>query len=154
MSDGTLRVLGILVALFQEGHGTQKRVPLVGIEEPEIALHPAAAGVLLDGLQDASETTQVIVTSHSPDLLDDKNLDVDSILAVEAHDGNTAIAPVDDASRSALRDKLYTTGELLRRDQLQPDPTSVISDEKVRQLDLFDIKIGKSSRRKGKKESK
>ena len=33
--------------------------PLVGIEEPEIALHPAAAGILLDSLRDASGTTQV-----------------------------------------------------------------------------------------------
>ena len=153
MSDGTLRVLGILVALFQGDQDTQKRVPLIGIEEPEIALHPAAAGVLLDGLRDAAYRKQVIVTSHSPDLLDDKNLDVDSILAVEANDGNTMIAPVDDASRSALGDKLYTTGELLRRDQLQPDPTSIISDEKVKQLNLFDIKTGKSNRRKVKEEA-
>jgi predicted ATPase len=131
MSDGTLRALGILVALFQGDHDTQKRVPLVGIEEPEIALHPAAAGVLLDGLQDAAEKTQVIVTSHSPDLLDDKNLDVDSILAVESQDGNTTIAPVDNASRTVVRDRLFTAGELLRLDQLQPDPT------KVKHLDLF-----------------
>ncbi len=152
MSDGTLRVLGILVALFQGDQDAQKRVMLVGIEEPEIALHPAAAGVLLDGLRDAAEKTQVIVTSHSPDLLDNKDLDVDSILAVEAHDGNTAIAQVDNASRSALRDKLYTTGELLRRDQLQPDSESLISDEKAKQLDLFDFKIGKHSRWKNKEE--
>ena len=139
MSDGTLRVLGILVALFQEDPDMQKRVPLVGIEEPEIALHPAAAGVLLDALRDAAHKTQVITTSHSPDILDDKHLDVDSILAVEAHDGNTVIAPVDEVGRSVVRDKLFTTGELLRRDQLQPDTTSVISAEKARQLRLFDL---------------
>ena len=40
MSDGTLRVLGILVALFQGGSDIQKRVPLIGIEEPELALSP------------------------------------------------------------------------------------------------------------------
>ena len=58
MSDGTLRVLGILVALFQSGgNGTSLRVPLVGIEEPEVALHPGAAGVLLDSLRDASHST-------------------------------------------------------------------------------------------------
>ena len=86
---------------------------------------------MLDGLQDAAEKTQVIVTSHSPDLLDDKNLDVDSILAVESQDGNTTIAPVDNASRTVVRDRLFTAGELLRLDQLQPDPT------KVKHLDLF-----------------
>ena len=132
MSDGTLRVLGILVALFQGSHDSKKRVLLVGIEEPEIALHPAAAGVLLDGLRDAADNTQVIITSHSPDLLDDKNLDPESILAVEALDGNTSIGRVDEAGRSAVRNRLYTTGELLRLNQLQPEPVTVEAEKQSR----------------------
>ena len=131
MSDGTLRVLGILVALFQGSHDSKKRVLLVGIEEPEIALHPAAAGVLLDGLRDAADNTQVIITSHSPDLLDDKDLNPESILAVEALDGNTLIARVDEAGRSAVRDRLYTTGELLRLNQLHPDSAAVEKERKI-----------------------
>ena len=150
MSDGTLRVLGILVALFQGDHNDQKRVPLVGIEEPEIALHPAAAGVLLDALRDAAHKRQVIITSHSPDLLEDKHLDVDSILAVEAYDGNTVIAPVNEVSRSVVRDKLFTIGELLRKDQLEPDEASVISAEKAKQLHLFDLEKKSSSSIKNK----
>ncbi len=139
MSDGTLRALGILVALFQGGNEQQRRVSLVGIEEPEIALHPAAAGVLLDALRDAAHRTQVIVTTHSPDLLEDKHIDVESILAVEADDGNTVIAPVDEVGRSVLRDRLFTVGELLRVDQLRPDPnqTPLANREKTKQLDLF-----------------
>ena len=125
MSDGTLRALGILVALFQEHHDPKKRVLLVGVEEPEIALHPAAAGVLLDALRDAADNTQIIITSHSPDLLDDKDLDPESILAVEARDGTTTIAGIDEAGKSALHDRLYTTGELLRLDQLQPNLDSI-----------------------------
>ncbi len=147
MSDGTLRVFGILVALFQGDHDALKRVSLVGIEEPELALHPAAAGVLLDGLQDAAEKTQVIVTSHSPDLLDDKNLDVNSILAVEAQDGNTAIAPVDDASKSVVQDRLFTIGELLRSNQLQPEPEA-LSAAKEKQLFLPDFDKPKSGKAK------
>ena len=125
MSDGTLRVLGILVALFQGDNDAQKRVTLVGIEEPETALHPGAVAVLLDGLRDAAHRTQVIITTHSPELLDDKHLDVNSILAVEAHDGDTVIAPVDEASRSVVQDRLFTIGELLRSNQLQPDPAAL-----------------------------
>ncbi len=116
-------MLGILVALFQGDDDTQKRVPLVGIEEPEIALHPGAVGALLDALRDAAHRTQVIITTHSPDLLEDKHLDVDSILAVEADD-DTVIARVDDASRSVVQDRLFTVGELLRSNQLQPDPAA------------------------------
>ncbi len=125
MSDGTVRALAILVALFQGNRDLKKHVMLVGIEEPESALHPAAAGVLLDALREAANETQIIITSHSPDLLDDKDLDPESILAVEACDGITIIADIDEAGRSAVRDRLYTTGELLRIDQLQPNPDSI-----------------------------
>lgn len=131
MSDGTLRLLGILVALFQGNHDIQKRVSLVGIEEPEIAMHPAMVGAFLDEFRHAAHKAQVIITTHSPDLLEDKHLDVDSILAVEAHDGNTVIAPIDEVGRSVVHDRLFTVGELLRMDQLQPDPASVVSAKKA-----------------------
>lgn len=124
MSDGTLRALGVLMALFQVSNGMGS-APLVGIEEPEAALHPFAAGVLLDSLREASERTQVLVTSHSADLLDDENISTDSILAVYAEDGLTQIAPLDEAGRTAVRDRLYTAGELLRQDQLRPDPDAL-----------------------------
>ncbi len=150
MSDGTLRLLGILVALFQGNHGTQKRVSLVGIEEPETAMYPAIVGALLDEFRHAAHKAQVIITTHSPDLLEDKHLDVDSILAVEAHDGNTVIAPVDDVSKSVVHDKLFTIGELLSRDQLQPDPASVVSAKKAKQLCLFNFEKRNSNRTKNK----
>jgi predicted ATPase len=137
MSDGTVRALGILVALFQAGNGTGAPVPLVGIEEPEIALHPAAAGLLLDGLREASRSTQVIVTSHSPDLLDNQQLDPDSLLAVYAEAGSTQIAALDQAGRSAILKRLYTPGELLRLNQIRPDPESS-SDKVDKQLRLLD----------------
>ncbi len=124
MSEGTLRALGILVALFQSSNGNRPKVPLVAIEEPEVALHPAAAGVLLDALRDASQRTQILVTSHSPDLLDDDQILAESILAVIADGGLTRIGALDEVGRSALRDRLYTPGELLRLNQLTPDPES------------------------------
>ena len=99
------------------------RVPFVGIEEPEVALHPGAAGVLRDALRAASANTQVAVTSHSPDLLDDKDVTDDSILVVVSRNGETVIGPMDDAGRSAIRDRLYTAGQLLRLNQLEPDLT-------------------------------
>ena len=137
MSDGTVRALGILIALFQAGNGTGSHVPLVGIEEPEIALHPAAAGVLLDVLREASQSTQVIVTSHSPDLLDNEGLSADSLLSVYAKAGSTHIAALDSAGRQAVLKSLYTPGELLRLNQVRPDPEG--APEKIeKQLRLFD----------------
>ena len=124
MSDGTLRAFAVLLALFQ-GAGNGGSAPrLVGIEEPEIALHPAAAGVLVDALRDATEHVQVLVTSHSPDLLDNHDIPDESILAVVAEHGETKIGFLDEVGLSVLRDRLFTAGELLRTDQLRPDPDS------------------------------
>jgi predicted ATPase len=134
MSDGTLRGLGVLVALLQ----ANGRPPtLVGLEEPEIALHPAAVGILVDAVRDASLRTQVLLTSHSPDLLDREDLEDDVILAVAAHEGVTTIGPVDDVSRQVLRDRLFTAGEMLRMNQLRPseDATRTSCAE---HLQLFD----------------
>jgi len=129
MSDGTLRVLGVLVALFQACLDLRRPIPLIGIEEPEIALHPAAASTLASALLEASKSTQVVITSHSPDLLDHEDIPSQSVLAVIADKGKTVIGPVDIASRKALHDRLYTPGELLRLQQLQPEPQSDIQQE-------------------------
>ena len=135
MSDGTLRALGVLVALFQ---GNRDYAPtLVGIEEPETALHPAASAALREALSRASGQTQVIVTSHSPDLLDDRQLDADSFLAVVSESGETRIASLDEASRSTMRQQLFSAGELLRLNQLVPDPVELAAQQE-HQTDLFD----------------
>ncbi len=123
MSDGTLRALGVLLALFQSGPAG-RRPSLVGIEEPETAVHPAAAAVLRDAIVEASRSTQVLVTTHSPELLDDPDLDPDALLAVESIRGRTVISRPDPAGLSAVRDGLYTAGELLRVGQLRPDSGS------------------------------
>ena len=135
MSDGTLRALGVLVALFQ-GFAIDGADPrLVGIEEPEIALHPAAAAVLVDSIRDAAQHTQIFVTSHSPELLDNNEISEDSIIAVVLERGESRIGPLDDAGRSALREHLYTAGELLKMNQLDPDPAA--SRLSSSQIDLF-----------------
>lgn len=134
MSDGTLRALGVLTALFQ---GNRDYAPtVIGIEEPETALHPAASAALREALLRASEKTQVIVTSHSPDLLDDLSLSADALLAVVSRAGETRIASLDEASLFALRDQLFTAGELLRLNQLMPDAEALAAEDR-HQADLF-----------------
>jgi predicted ATPase len=140
MSDGTLRALGILLALFQK-HGLSalktegmQDYPLdvldiagdgiftfVGIEEPESALHPAALLTLLKAFFEATEHTQILVTTHSPELLDNWEIADKQVLAVEYKDGSTHIGPIDSASRDIMREKLCTVGELLHQNQLSID---------------------------------
>jgi predicted ATPase len=119
MSDGTIRAAAVLTALFQPSV-LDGVVRLAGIEEPEIALHPAAAGVLLDALTEASLRVQVVATSQSADLLDREDLDVSAIRPVVMRDGLTIIGEVDDASREIVARRLYTLGELMRSNQLTP----------------------------------
>ncbi len=120
MSDGTLRSLGVLAALFQKSKKNGLQIPLVGIEEPENGLHPFAIGALYDALTDASETRQVIVTTHNSELLDVKDIDPDSILEVASEGGDTRITQIDSINRRVISDKLFTPGELLRMNQLAP----------------------------------
>ena len=128
MSDGTLRALATLVALFQSGN-----VPLAALEEPAATLHPAAAAVLLDALLEASALRQVLVTSHNADLLDSPKVKTANVLAVLAENGATRIGPLDAVGAEALEQQLHTAGELLRTDQVRPDP-----EISTRQMRLFD----------------
>lgn len=134
MSDGTLRALGVLTALFQRNQDYSPS--LIGIEEPETALHPAASAALREALARASKQTQILVTSHSPDLLDDPQLDPDALLAVVSDGGETRIGRLDEASREPMRQQLFSAGELLRLNQLTPD-AAALEEQALRQRDLF-----------------
>jgi len=124
MSDGTLRALGILVALFQGNASGGRAIRLVGIEEPEIAIHPGAVDVLAGTIAEASAETQIVVTTHSPDLLDHETISDEQIRAVRMVDGLTRIGPVDTATRKTLEAGLRSVGTLLREDRLEPDQTA------------------------------
>jgi len=64
-SDGTLAVISILEALLSvDGRG-----PILCLEELENCLHPAAIEKLLRFLQDHAEEWPVLITTHSPYLL-------------------------------------------------------------------------------------
>jgi predicted ATPase len=130
MSDGTLRALGLLLAVYQP-----QRPSLLAIEEPEATIHPAAAELVIQVLLDASNDRQVLFTTHSPDILDSKHLRDEQIRVVSMQRGSTVIAPVSLAGREAIREHLYTPGELLRADELQPDLAA--AEQAVRQLNLF-----------------
>lgn len=140
MSDGTLRAFGILLAIFQAETARGGRRPLlIGLEEPEMALHPATASILLAALREASQKVQILVTSHSPDLLDNPDIETDSVLAVDSVDALTRIGPLDAAGREMLRQKLFTAGELLRLNQLAPDAGSLVDGSSLQQLALFEL---------------
>ncbi len=120
MSDGTLRSLAALMAVFQvvlpRGYPS-----VVGIEEPETALHPGAMRALVDALDEATGRTQVLLTTHSAEMLDNPTIRPENIRVVQMVDGRTVIGPVDEASVEIVRRKLNTLGGLERDNQLEPD---------------------------------
>ncbi|MFL6201819.1 MAG: AAA family ATPase [Thermoanaerobaculia bacterium] len=116
MSEGTLRILGLLLAVYQL-HPTS----LIVIEEPEATVHPAVAELIVQVLLDAARDRQVLITTHSPDILDSKELTDEQIRIVTSRKGRTTIAPLSLSSRQAVREHLYTPGELLRSNELTPD---------------------------------
>lgn len=113
-SDGTLRMAGLLTALLQE-----PPLALCCIEEPELTVHPGALPVLFDFLTEATKRTQIVLSTHSPELLD--LVDVEQLLVVERR-GMTTVAPVDKAQREVVRQHLLTTSDLLRSEGLRQAP--------------------------------
>ena len=95
MSDGTLRALGILAAIWQK-----PRPALIVVEEPEATLHPHALGAILDVIRIASTETQVVVTTHSPELLEAKWIKAQNLRIVEWARGVTRVLPFGDKRRS------------------------------------------------------
>ena len=120
LSEGTLRAAGVLAALLQVPV-LRGLVALVGIEEPEKALHPAGVGALYEALDDASQHTQVIVTSQSSDLLDNEYARPEHLRVVSNVDGATRVGEIDASGRAILNKGLMTLAELHRSGQLRPD---------------------------------
>lgn len=116
-SDGTLRLAGLLTALLQD-----PAPPFICIEEPELTVHPGALPVLFDFIKEASQRSQIVISTHSPELLD--LFDVDQLLVVERH-GTTTVGPMDPAQRELVRKHLLSTSDLLRSEGLrQAAPTA------------------------------
>lgn len=111
-SDGTLRLLGLLTILHQHPH-----LPFIGIEEPEFAIHPGALAGLAECLEEASETTQMVITTHSPDLID--QFSVDSLRVVDTVAGVTTIGNVSKSQIRAVRENLFSPGDLHRMEGLR-----------------------------------
>lgn len=106
-SDGTLRVAGIISALLQE-----PPVPVIGIEEPELTVHPGAISLLYDFLHQATKRSQVIITTHSPEMLE--HVDVADVRVVERRDGVTSVSPMAWHQKEAVHNRLLSLGDLLR----------------------------------------
>lgn len=114
ISDGTLRVLGLLTALYQPN-----RPAVIALEEPEQTVNPAVMGVIAEAIKEVSRSCQVIVTTHSPEFVD--FFDPDHIRAVEMVDGVTRVGPISAHQKEAVKQRLFSLGELMTKEGLYSD---------------------------------
>jgi predicted ATPase len=123
VSGGIVNAVGMLVELFAPSARSSSNgwifAPLC-IEDPEAGLHPFASAVMRDAIRHASTIRQVIVTTHSTELLDDKDVRPEEIRVVHRDTAGTHVDPLDEGAASVLREHLMTAGELLRSGGMGP----------------------------------
>lgn len=113
LSEGTLRMLGLLAL-----GGARQPPALVGFEEPENGIHPRRIAMVADLLKNRASTgdTQLIVTTHSPVLLD--HIEDTDLFVCRKRKGATVVEPF-----STWGPPLSRTGDI--DDRLNAEPTSV-----------------------------
>ncbi len=109
-SDGTFVVASILAALLSE----KRAGTMMPIEEPENFLHPAALKKLIKFLQEHADRWPVLITTHSPFLLNGVNPE-DVRVAVVDQTGATHFEAVKNTKqlRDYLKSGLMSFGDLL-----------------------------------------
>ena len=103
VSSGTLRMLALMTALLSE-----PETNLIGIEEPENYVHPAALLAFVQYLLNARERTQIMVTTHSPLLLD--YLDKPEAVRVVQHHGGKGTVVLPQENPDGIRRALEASG--------------------------------------------
>lgn len=112
LSDGTLRYLVLITLLIDP-----EPPAIICIEEPELGLHPDIIPHIADLLIEASERTQLIVTTHSDILIDAMSRTPENVLVCEKEDGASIIKRLNEEDLRGWLEK-YSLGELWNRGQI------------------------------------
>lgn len=117
LSDGTLRLFGILLAAYQ-----LPRPKLLVIEEPEQTIYPGALAVLADVFKEIGRSTQVLITTHSPHLV--QFFEPSQIRVAAMHKGVTQIRPIHPHQMEAVNEGLLSLEEFMTTEGLRPDDSN------------------------------
>ena len=113
LSDGTLRFLYLIAIL-----ANPLPPELIAIDEPEMGLHPSMLPIIAEYARDASKRTQVILTTHSAELLDAFSEYSPTVTVAKWENGQSAFNIVTNAQLDYwLQD--YTLGKLFRSGSLE-----------------------------------
>lgn len=112
LSDGTLRYLCLLAILLHPNPP-----PVIGIEEPELGLHPDILPTIAELLRKASERTQLFVTTHSDALVSALSDTPECILVCEITPDGTTIERLGSEHLREWLEK-YSLGEIWRMGEI------------------------------------
>ncbi|MDX2014629.1 MAG: AAA family ATPase [Myxococcaceae bacterium] len=93
VSDGTMLMLAYLALRFQK-----HRPDVITVEEPERGLHPYLLGELVKFLRELAtgpEPMQVVLATHSPELLEHLKPEEVRFLSRDPQDGNVTVRAID-----------------------------------------------------------
>jgi hypothetical protein len=91
--------------------------------------------MMTEVLVDAAGQRQILITTHSPELVDFKEIRDEQIRMVTLRNGHTVIAPLPESRREVIRQRLATPGELLRMGEIRPDDAEEAPESA--EMDLF-----------------
>ncbi|HRG91066.1 MAG TPA: AAA family ATPase [Chitinophagales bacterium] len=108
ISDGTLRFLCLMAILYNPNRGS-----VVCIDEPELGLHPDMILTLFEAIKYASKTSQIIISTHSAQLLD--CFDLNQVIVFEKNKENATVVKqgMKEEDFSAWKDD-YFVGKMWR----------------------------------------
>jgi predicted ATPase len=116
LSDGTLRFIALATLFLQP---EEYRPSVIIVDEPELGLHPYAIEMLAALIRQASITTQVILATQSPLLLD--YFEPEDVLVVDRVDGGTDITRLQ-SSKLAKWLEDYSLGQLWEKNEFGGQP--------------------------------
>ena len=112
LSDGTLRYLSLLAILCHPSPPS-----LVCIEEPELGLHPDMMTTLAELMIEASQRTQIVVTTHSDALVSALSSVPESVIVCERDSDGTHLRRLESEPLKTWLES-YSLGDLWRMGQI------------------------------------
>ena len=104
LSDGTLRFICLTVLLLQPNPA-----PIIIIDEPELGLHPFAIAKLAGMIMNASQHSQIILSTQSVTLLN--HFSPEDVIVVERENKQSVFRRLEDEDLSSWLEE-YSLGEL------------------------------------------
>jgi predicted ATPase len=117
LSDGTLRFMCLATVLMQP---EAFKPETLLIDEPELGLHPFAIHLLAGLLRSASKSHQIIISTQSPDLLNE--FEVEDVIVADRGEGVTNLHRLNESELKVWLED-YTLGELWQKNILGGRPS-------------------------------